>query len=371
MSRRSLPRSPSSSSVVNGNSQKRLSSARSLQGDFGSSRVAPSQGNMIRKVGSASPFNQQDELQGLNKRLAVYLNKVKSLEGANKLLEDKIQDFLAKRGNLARDWSSYEKPVLDICKQIQDTTMDNAGLTLQLDNSELASDDFKVKWQSEMDLRQSVEHDLNGLRKILDDTNLGRLQLETQIEAMNEELSYFRKNHQEDVDDLKHQIANSTVSVEVENSNEEDLGQVLNKIREEYQALADQNRKEAEECYRKKFDSASLEASKNNEALQAAKREVTELRRQIKNLEVEHRSLGAMVNSLEDTLQDTEDRTAAELQTLNNSIANLQQQLAKLHTDLKNQDVEYQTLLNTKMRLQAEIDTYRHLLDGDGNKENS
>ncbi|XP_059823500.1 keratin, type I cytoskeletal 18-like isoform X1 [Hypanus sabinus] len=364
-------RSPSSASLVSGSSQRRASTARSLQGDLSRNVRLMSYGPVnMPAVGrmefSVPTFNRQDELQVLNKRLAAYMNKVKRLETSNKELENKIKGALTNKGTMTRDWQSYEKPVLDLCKQVQDTNLDNAGLTLQLDNCELASDDFKVKWQSEMDLRQSVEQDLNGLRRILEDTNMGRGQLEAQIESLNEELGYLRKNHQEEVDELRRQISNSSVSVELENTEEEDLGQMINKIREEYQALADQNKKEAEECYRKKFDSASLEVSKNNEALQAAKQNVADLRRQIKTLEVEQRTLGATIHSLEDTLQDTEDRVAKELQSLANIIANLEQDLAQYRTDLKNRAMEYQTLLNTKMRLQAEIDTYRKLLEGDG-----
>ncbi|XP_048389667.1 keratin, type I cytoskeletal 18-like isoform X2 [Stegostoma tigrinum] len=363
-------RTASSSSMVMGLTPRRASNARSLQGDVSRSvRVAsysPVSMTNLSRVAVPSTFNQQDELQGLNKRLALYLNRVNSLESTNKELEGKIHAHLAQKGNLARDWSSYEKPVVDICKQVQETNMDNAGLTLQLDNCELASDDFKVKWQSELDLRQSVEQDLNGLRKILDDTNVGRMQLESQIEALNEELSYLRKNHQEEVDELKKQIANSSVSVEVENSDDEDLAKIMHSIREEYQALADQNRKDAEECYKKKFDAASFEASKNNEALQATKNELTNIRRQIKNLEVEQRSLMAMISSLEDTLEDTDQRLAAELQALNQTIQHLEEQLADCHSRLKAQNLEYQNLLNTKMRLQAEIDTYRRLLEVEG-----
>ncbi|XP_067890553.1 keratin, type I cytoskeletal 18-like [Heterodontus francisci] len=365
-----LSRTASSSSMVIGSSPRRASSARSLQGDVSrSTRIAsysPSIASSLSRVGGPISFNQQDELQGLNKRLANFLNKVKTLENENRALEGKIQDYLVKKGNVARDWSSYERPVLNVCKQVQDVNMDNAGLTLQLDNSELASDDFKVKWQSEMDLRQSVEQDLNGLRKILDDTNMGRMQLESQIEAMNEELSYLRKNHLEDVDELKMQIANSSISVEVENSDDEDLAKVMNKMREEYQALADQNRKDAEECYRKKFDAASLEASKNNEALQAAKLELSRLRRQIKTLEVEHHSIGATIHSLEGTLQDNEDQAAAELQAINKQIQINEQQLSDLHATLNDKNREYQGLLKTNMKLQAEINQYRELLEGDG-----
>ncbi|XP_060683764.1 keratin, type I cytoskeletal 18-like [Hemiscyllium ocellatum] len=373
MSKKSFSRTASSSSVVMGLSPRRPNSARSLHGDISRNvRVAsysPGSVGNLSTIGVHNTFNQQDELQGLNKRLATYLSRVKRLESSNKELEGKIQAHLAQKGNLARNWNSYEKPVVDLCKQVQETIMDNAGLTLQLDNCELASDDFKVKWQSELDLGRSVEQDLNGLRKILDDTNMGRMQLESQIEALNEELSYLRKNHQEDVDELKKQIANSSVSVEVESSDDEDLGKIINSVREEYQALADQNKKDAEECYKKKFDAASLEASKNNEALQATKNELSSIRRQIKSLEVEQRSLMAMINSLEDTLEDTDQRLAAELQSLNQTIQQLEEQLADCQNRLKAQNLEYQNLLNTKMKLQAEIETYRRLLDAEGHSQ--
>lgn len=40
-----------------------------------------------------------------------------------------------------------------------------------------------------------MDGDIAGLRKILDDTNMTRLQLEGDIEALNEELIVLRKNH--------------------------------------------------------------------------------------------------------------------------------------------------------------------------------
>ena len=74
--------------------------------------------------------------------------------------------------------------------------MDNAHIVLKIDNACLASaDDFRVKDETELAMHQSVESDIHGLRKVTDDTNVTWLQLETEIEALKEELLFMKKNH--------------------------------------------------------------------------------------------------------------------------------------------------------------------------------
>ena len=47
-----------------------------------------------------------------------------------------------------------------------------------------------------MSMRQTVEADVARLRKLLDDTNVVRMHLESDIESLKEELINLRKNHE-------------------------------------------------------------------------------------------------------------------------------------------------------------------------------
>ncbi len=52
------------------------------------------------------------------------------------------------------------------------------------------------RFENEMAIRQSVEGDIAGLRKVIDDTNVDRVNVESEIESLNEELVFLKTNHE-------------------------------------------------------------------------------------------------------------------------------------------------------------------------------
>ncbi|XP_043105655.1 keratin, type I cytoskeletal 18 [Puntigrus tetrazona] len=360
-------------------SPSRSFSSSSLSGSMGSraslfGAISPSAiGNLANTLRpmvqiNSSAFAAADDketMKGLNDRLAGYLSKVRLLEDSNNQLEAQIKEALMRKGaESGRDWSAYEKIVADLRNQIQEMTMDNARLFLQIDNARLAADDFKIKFESEQAMRQGVEQDLARLRKMLDDTYMGRMQLESQIESMREELAFLKKSHDEDVANLKSQISDSQVNVQMETKNNADLNEAINNIRTQYERAAQKSREDTEAWYQNKFDNITAEVTQNTEALQAGKTELNELRRQKQSLEIDLQALHNMIRSLEDSLRETEARYAHEVTGYNSRILQLEGELGQVRAQVERQAAEYEALLNLKTKLEAEIATYHRLLEG-------
>ncbi|XP_063330529.1 keratin, type I cytoskeletal 18-like [Pelmatolapia mariae] len=308
--------------------------------------------------------NEKGAMQNLNDRLANYLETVRTLEKANKELELKIMEALEKGGPDMRDYSKYEPIIDDLRRQIFDKIMDNARLVLQIDNARLAADDFKVKSENEMAIRLSVEADIGGLKKVLDETNMSRLNIENEIEAVKEELLFLKKNHENEVMELRSQISQSGVQVDVDAPKGQDLSQIMEDMRANYEKIALKNAEDLKRWHENQIADVQVQVSQNTEALQGAQMEKSDLLRQIQTLEIELASQQSLKASLEDTLRNTELRNNMEMEKYNALIIRLEEELAGLRTNIQQQTQEYEALLNMKMKLEGEISTYKTLLDG-------
>uniref|UniRef100_A0A8P4GEK3 Keratin 18a, tandem duplicate 2 n=1 Tax=Dicentrarchus labrax TaxID=13489 RepID=A0A8P4GEK3_DICLA len=302
--------------------------------------------------------NEKATMQHLNDRLASYLETVRNLEKANGKLEIKIREVIEKKGPLeGRDYSKYNATITDLRAKILEMIKGNAHLAIALDNARLASDDFRVKMEYELSMRQTVEADVARLRKLLDDTNVIRLHLESDIESLKEELISLRKNHE--------MITQVGVHVDIDAPKGQDLARIMEEMRAKYEKIALKNQEELKAWHESQITEVQVQVTESTTALKEASTVVTETRRRYQALDIELQSALSLKASLEATLRDIDMRYNMEVEKYNVIIVRLQEELTQIRTDIQHNAREYEHLLNIKVKLEVEIAEYRRLLDGE------
>ncbi|KAL8175984.1 UNVERIFIED_CONTAM: hypothetical protein K2H54_016739 [Gekko kuhli] len=303
-------------------------------------------------------------MQNLNDRLACYMDKVRGLEEENNEYEHLIREWYQKQGRSTspRDYSRYYSEIDKLTEELIHEALGTNKLMLDIDNTKMAIDDFKMKYETECGLRQSVEADLHGLRPLLDKLTLDKSDLEMQYESLQEELIHLKKNHCEIQQSAQSQ-SGGDVTVEVNSNAGPDLKKQLDEMRCEYEQIIADNRREVEEWYESKMEEVRQQVSSSCQEIDSSQKEAADLRREYQSLEIELQSHLSMVQSLQNNVNDMEGRYGMLLQQIVSQIEPVEAELAGIKCETQQQNQEYQTLLGIKGRLEQEICQYHQLLE--------
>ncbi|KAK3562315.1 hypothetical protein QTP86_033313, partial [Hemibagrus guttatus] len=309
--------------------------------------------------------NEKLAMQNLNSRLASYMEKVVFLERANLKLEQQIKEFYESKTSISRkDLSKYYVIMEDFQKQIISRAKENHQVLVNLDNVRSAASDFNLKYENERTMRLTVEADLAHLRSLLKEMKVATKNLQIQISGLKEELLFLKKSHEEEMHMVCSQKSDS-VDVQVDCGPAVKLDKELVEMREQYEALILKNRKKIEEWFQSKIKTLNTGVLQSHTEIKTFQKAYSDLKKTYQSLEIEINGFHAQIQSMQKDLVQVSARYSEQISHLQVYIDQLQTDLRQITANMQQQAMEYQQLLDIKMRLELEIEEYRRLLEGE------
>uniref|UniRef100_A0A8C2HP35 Lamin B1 n=1 Tax=Cyprinus carpio TaxID=7962 RepID=A0A8C2HP35_CYPCA len=354
-----------------------------------------------------SRMQEKQELQHLNDRLAAYIDKVRSLESENSVLQLQISEREEVRSReLTGLKALYETELADARTALDDTARERARLQLELGkikseheqlqhtyakkDAELGSTQARLKEAEALlnskeaalntaaserralentltDLQLHLEGGLSSAKKQLSDETLLRVDLENRCQSLTEELDFRKNMFEEEIKDTRRRHETRLVEVDSGRQMEYEfkLAAALADMRQQHHEQVMLYKDKMEQTYMAKLENVRLSSEMNSSSASMAREELHESMLRVESLAAQLASLQKEARAWQDQIRELEAALSREKDSSRRLLAEKEREIAEIRAKMQQQLDEYEQLLDVKLALDMEINAYRKLLEGE------